>query len=473
MDVVTLQAAKADAKKRYVALDPHLIGDTRYGSLTGLPMQVPGAQNTYGSAAFFGNTAGFGNAGSGSPVEAFAPFVVHHRYGDAVGGTNANVLKQTQTAYFIGEWYGPTIDDAAETLSSLVSLAATGTPFTQSKAVTGFESDVLVSGGNQVSNPGYLLGQGTRVTMAGTTSHADLAYGAKVDATTIENATGQGTIGVWKAFYDDLYNPATGSVNNSLSMHGLNRIKSDQGFVSNRTNYGASITADLAGSGTLGNKLALLRLAQPAPNNTDTVADGVFVSGSNVMTTATAPTAAWIGRTVSNANVPSAFPGTQVKNYYGPVGGLYYISLNNNATASASVQSVTFAEPDMVGFRVMQGAGGLLNPIEYWATAGTTPAFFVSRVGVVGAQGGYQYVNSSGSILSSLDGNGLTLQDAKNMVFGTTTGTKIGSVGGASGQKIGFYGVAPVVQPLLATGAAHTVDDVITAMQTLGLARQS
>lgn len=38
---------------------------------------------------------------------------------------------------------------------------------------------------------------------------------------------------------------------------------------------------------------------------------------------------------------------------------------------------------------------------------------------------------------------------------------------------LGFYGVTPIARALLATGAGHTVDDVITALQNLGLVRQS
>lgn len=40
-------------------------------------------------------------------------------------------------------------------------------------------------------------------------------------------------------------------------------------------------------------------------------------------------------------------------------------------------------------------------------------------------------------------------------------------------DKFGTYGVAPVARQLLATGAGRTVDDVITFLQNLGLARQS
>ncbi len=42
-----------------------------------------------------------------------------------------------------------------------------------------------------------------------------------------------------------------------------------------------------------------------------------------------------------------------------------------------------------------------------------------------------------------------------------------------NGDKIGFYGVTPISRAVLATGASHTVDDVITALQNLGLVKQS
>jgi len=75
--------------------------------------------------------------------------------------------------------------------------------------------------------------------------------------------------------------------------------------------------------------------------------------------------------------------------------------------------------------------------------------------------------------LNVSNGTAISLAEASNIVLGTTTGTKIGTAGGGSGQKLGFFNATPVVQPLLATGAGHTVDDVITTLQTLGLVRQS
>jgi len=64
----------------------------------------------------------------------------------------------------------------------------------------------------------------------------------------------------------------------------------------------------------------------------------------------------------------------------------------------------------------------------------------------------------------------LVLGDAVNLEVNTTTGSKIGT---GSTQKLGFWGVTPVVQQVLATGASHTVEDVITFLQTIGLCKQS
>lgn len=62
---------------------------------------------------------------------------------------------------------------------------------------------------------------------------------------------------------------------------------------------------------------------------------------------------------------------------------------------------------------------------------------------------------------------------AQNIQTDTTTGMQIGTLGGASGQKLGFFAQTPIVQPVLATGAGATVDNVITVLQNLGLVRQS
>lgn len=55
---------------------------------------------------------------------------------------------------------------------------------------------------------------------------------------------------------------------------------------------------------------------------------------------------------------------------------------------------------------------------------------------------------------SIADGGNTTWADAVNMVFNTSTGTKIGT---ATGQKIGFWNVTPIVQPTTAVAGATRV----------------
>jgi len=49
------------------------------------------------------------------------------------------------------------------------------------------------------------------------------------------------------------------------------------------------------------------------------------------------------------------------------------------------------------------------------------------------------------------------------------TGVKVGD----TASKVGFFGVTPVVKPLLATGGGATADNIITVLQSLGLVKQS
>ena len=78
----------------------------------------------------------------------------------------------------------------------------------------------------------------------------------------------------------------------------------------------------------------------------------------------------------------------------------------------------------------------------------------------------------------------LTLLDGANIVFGTTTGTKIGT---AASQKIGFYNTTPIVQPTTgvatsafaantsgiaddtATFGGYKISQIVKALQLLGL----
>lgn len=56
---------------------------------------------------------------------------------------------------------------------------------------------------------------------------------------------------------------------------------------------------------------------------------------------------------------------------------------------------------------------------------------------------------------------------------GLTAGIGANRVLEIDGTGLGFYGVTPIARPLLATGAGATADNIITALQNLGLVRQS
>ena len=62
----------------------------------------------------------------------------------------------------------------------------------------------------------------------------------------------------------------------------------------------------------------------------------------------------------------------------------------------------------------------------------------------------------------------LDFAEGKNMVTGTTTGTRFSTT---ASQKIAFHGSTPIVQAILATGSSN--DQIITALQNLGLVKQS
>ena len=60
----------------------------------------------------------------------------------------------------------------------------------------------------------------------------------------------------------------------------------------------------------------------------------------------------------------------------------------------------------------------------------------------------------------------IQMMDGRNIQLATGTGTKIGTVGGASGQKLGFFNKTPVVQQ---TGVAVSAAGIHAAIVNFGL----
>lgn len=71
----------------------------------------------------------------------------------------------------------------------------------------------------------------------------------------------------------------------------------------------------------------------------------------------------------------------------------------------------------------------------------------------------------------------IQILDGRKIQAGRTTGLIIGSEGGATGQKLAFFGQDPIIQPAhignSAGDDAATVNAILTALENLGLLRTS
>ena len=65
-------------------------------------------------------------------------------------------------------------------------------------------------------------------------------------------------------------------------------------------------------------------------------------------------------------------------------------------------------------------------------------------------------------------GSDFVLTDGVDMRVGSSSGTTIATT---ASEKISFHGSTPIVQAILATGSTN--DQIITALQALGLVKQS
>lgn len=126
----------------------------------------------------------------------------------------------------------------------------------------------------------------------------------------------------------------------------------------------------------------------------------------------------------------------------------------DNTAATNTVRNVLQLETQSTGTAANGLGAGLLYSLET-ATSGT--------------------MQTAGQISASwVDATNAT-RKAKLSLSAYDTAARLGLEIEASGTepKIGFYGVAPIARAVLATGAGASVDDVITALQNLGLVKQS
>jgi len=152
-----------------------------------------------------------------------------------------------------------------------------------------------------------------------------------------------------------------------------------------------------------------------------------------------------------------------------------WFTLNNNGVLGGDGRNITFRAIDRGG---NSGAGltaTLRGGNGSWATTGSIGGhvyvFGGDALGTGNNNGGFVYIDGglntgSGSIGDVVIGNtrgNLQLADARNVILGTTTGTKIGT---ATTQKLGFYNATPVVQPTAVADATDAAS-VITQLNAL------
>jgi hypothetical protein len=124
------------------------------------------------------------------------------------------------------------------------------------------------------------------------------------------------------------------------------------------------------------------------------------------------------------------------------------------------------------------------NTYDIGASGATRPRHLY--IGSNGVFGGTLSVTGASTLTGLLTANGgITLGDAQNIAFNTTTGTKIGAT---TSQKIGFWNSTPIVQPTTAVASAtvahagggtniktddtfdgYTIAQVVKALRNAGL----
>ena len=106
----------------------------------------------------------------------------------------------------------------------------------------------------------------------------------------------------------------------------------------------------------------------------------------------------------------------------------------------------------------------------------------INYAGIYAGWSGYSIAaanSADGDYLTGLarDSDTDALVEVYRMVGAADPEFRLGNNGNAAiftnGGYVGFYGTAAIAQQTLATGAGATVDNVITALQNLGLVKQS
>lgn len=158
----------------------------------------------------------------------------------------------------------------------------------------------------------------------------------------------------------------------------------------------------------------------------------------------------------SNYN-PSNSRGASSSN--SPTGYGWYI---NNTTGTQLVNCQSYVRPYPFSWG---------QDIGVWLLGTTNGTYVIGLCGSGNTSSLYSDTSSGSNFPFMVQGVTNVLNGNLSSAFDITN-TGNATIAG-SGKNLGFYGVSAVARQTLATGASHTVDDVITALQNLGLVKQS
>jgi hypothetical protein len=283
---------------------------------------------------------------------------------------------------------------------------------------------------------------------------------------------------------------STTSLNVSGSIVGLNIGLSGSNFTSVVTTTGAAISNTRTGSFSTNNALTLTASGGTTNNALNiTAGNSLFPNGS-----ASAPSIQFGSDTdcgiyyIGTNNFGFATGGT-LRWHISSSGHLFSGSGNYDYNISASLIKGSSGSVSTPTFTF--GSSGDENTGMYRVgedqigfTAGGTLRVTVSTTGVTIANA--LAVTGATTLTGLLTANGgITLGDAQNIAFNTTTGTKIGA---ATTQKLSFWNATPIVQPTTAVSSAtvaspgggtnlktddtfdgYTIAQVVKALRNAGL----
>jgi hypothetical protein len=170
-------------------------------------------------------------------------------------------------------------------------------------------------------------------------------------------------------------------------------------------------------------------------------------------------------------NGSSSYPA--IAPYNDPTTGVAFSAAGSLQYYRNSTQYLNFINGVMT-FYANGGGGIILNNDTYI----TRDAIHTVQFGPDAATASAQTIKAADSTGAGNAGADLTLLGGNPGSGGAIGIVNLNSGGGnvqmgAAASAIGFYGTTPTAQQVLATGAGATVDNVISALQTLGLVKQA